>query len=142
MDCPICFIAITKDTGVVTTSCGHSYHFSCIAPWYSKENTCPCCRTAATTTEVMPKVEEEEEEEEDEMEFTRAGLDIWLRARGGSGVSVMPDSVCSEVAGFTQIELNFLSLGNGGRRVTDNEWRWLLLGDDSTAVPDVLNPEE
>jgi len=141
MDCPICLIAITKETGVITTSCGHSYHFSCIASWYAKGNTCPCCRTSPTSTEAMPK----EEEDEEEMEFTRAGLDAWLRARGGTGVSNMPDSVCSEIAGFTQIELNFLALGNGARRVTDNEWRWLLLSHDSTeapAVADVLNPEE
>jgi hypothetical protein len=149
MDCPICFVAITKDTGVVTTSCGHSYHFSCIVPWYSKEKTCPCCRAAATPTEVMPTVQEEEEEE-DEMEFTRAGLDIWLRARGGAGVSTMPESVCSDVAGFTQLELNFLSLGNGGRRVTNSEWNWLLFSHDRNSattvapalVADVLNPEE
>jgi hypothetical protein len=94
MDCPICLNAITKETGLVTTSCGHSYHFSCISSWYAKGKTCPCCRAAPTSTEVVP-----DEEEEPEVEFTRAALNAWLISRGGHGA--VAESVCSELAAFT-----------------------------------------
>jgi hypothetical protein len=150
MDCPICFNAITPETGVMTTSCGHSYHFSCIAGWYAKEETCPCCRAAAKSTEIMPtddeddEDEDEDDEDEDEVEFTRDSLNAWLVSRGGTGQ--INENVCSEVAGFTYVELNFLSLGNGGRKVSGSEWRWLLNGmpveTAASILVDVLNPEE
>jgi hypothetical protein len=43
------------------------------------------------------------------------------------------------------MELNFLSLGNGGRPFTGSEWRWLLAGAETSHMEvtlDVLNPEE
>jgi hypothetical protein len=43
-ECPICYEAINKDTGVSTLACSHSYHLKCIATWLSKNDSCPCCR--------------------------------------------------------------------------------------------------
>ena len=44
MECPICYDAITKESGITTLSCEHSFHLSCIATWIIKCETCPCCR--------------------------------------------------------------------------------------------------
>ena len=44
MECPICYDAITKESGITTLSCEHSFHLSCIATWIIKNETCPCCR--------------------------------------------------------------------------------------------------
>jgi hypothetical protein len=43
-DCPICHDIITKETGITTLSCSHSFHIRCIMQWISIKNTCPCCR--------------------------------------------------------------------------------------------------
>lgn len=43
-ECPICYEAINKDTGVSTLACSHSYHLKCIATWLSNNDSCPCCR--------------------------------------------------------------------------------------------------
>ena len=51
MDCSICFEAITKQTGVATLSCDHSFHFRCIDNWFTQQiwndtpQSCPCCRS-------------------------------------------------------------------------------------------------
>jgi hypothetical protein len=44
MECPICYDAITKGSGITTLSCEHSFHLKCIATWIIKCETCPCCR--------------------------------------------------------------------------------------------------
>ena len=50
MDCSICFETITKQTGIVTLSCEHSYHYRCIDNWFGQQiwndnpQSCPCCR--------------------------------------------------------------------------------------------------
>ena len=135
MDCPICFEAINAQTGIVTTSCSHSFHFACIASWHLKKEkgTCPCCRKEMGPTEDFPDVgdsdedSEYEEEEDEEVEFTRHGLDAFLREQGGSGLTdAMAAVICQEVAGFTSIELNALCVGNGGRELTEEIWNELL----------------
>lgn len=50
-ECPICYEAITKESGVTTLSCSHSYHLKCIAVWILKSETCPCCRKAVSEHE-------------------------------------------------------------------------------------------
>lgn len=93
MDCPICFETITKETGQVTTSCGHSFHFKCLNTWYwqqtqseeSKES-CPCCRKepgeyerASTVTGTIKDAESQEYEEYDsDEEFERENPE-WIR---------------------------------------------------------------
>lgn len=43
-ECPICYEAINKNTGVSTLACSHSYHLKCIATWLTNNDSCPCCR--------------------------------------------------------------------------------------------------
>ena len=165
MDCPICFEAISASTGIVTTSCGHSYHFSCISSWYSKQEvgTCPCCRAEAKPTEAMPVQYEEDEDEdesdyesdEEEIEFTRELLNAWLRKQGGTGLTdSVAEFICPELGAFTRQELQALCFGNGGGLMGDDEWEQLLRGaanarrevwwfvDPQTMVKNVTNPEE
>lgn len=142
MECPICYDDINAQTGVVTTSCGHSYHFSCISHWYTKQEvaSCPCCRKEPGEKEKLPEIqyedeensddEEEEEEEFEEVEFTRAELHAFLQARGGSLSDALALAVCEVVCGLTFTELNFLMLGNCGRALTQDEWNELLQAQD------------
>jgi hypothetical protein len=50
MDCSICFDAINASTGSTTTSCGHTFHFRCLANWSiqkiqaASHQNCPLCR--------------------------------------------------------------------------------------------------
>jgi hypothetical protein len=134
MDCPICFEVINAQTGIVTTSCSHSFHFACISGWYLKQEkgTCPCCRKEMGPTEDFPSEQGEEDSEdseycEEELEFNRADLDAFLRARGGSGLTdAMAEAICQEVAAFTCNELNALLVGNGGRILTEEAWNELI----------------
>jgi hypothetical protein len=48
MDCSICLSAIGADTSSTTTSCGHSFHFDCIAKWSRTSSACPLCRQTFT----------------------------------------------------------------------------------------------
>ena len=147
MECPICYDAITSQTGVVTTSCGHSYHFKCISSWLGTQEagSCPCCRKEMSGTENFPEEaeadaesdDESEEDEPEEVEFTRAELGAFLRARGGCYVERTLDTVCPELCGLTFTELNFLMIGVCGRSLTDAEWdeliEWHESNDESEA---------
>lgn len=44
MECPICFDSVNASTGSTALSCGHTFHFTCIASWLSTTSSCPCCR--------------------------------------------------------------------------------------------------
>jgi len=73
MDCAICMDEINKQTGLVTLSCEHSFHFYCIDEWFYKQlvqgnhQTCPCCRSEGTKLDRCAfDVEEAEEEEDDD----------------------------------------------------------------------------
>ena len=65
MECSICYEEITKDTGKAELSCSHSFHLKCLSQWFTKNESCPCCRHEANDTEKMHFVDEEEEEDED-----------------------------------------------------------------------------
>jgi hypothetical protein len=45
-ECPICYEAVTEDTGSVNLSCKHTFHLRCITDWFAKQSqgSCPCCR--------------------------------------------------------------------------------------------------
>ncbi len=72
MDCPICYESISKETGQVTTSCGHTFHFKCLNTWYyrqiqsndSGQESCPCCRKEPGEFERASLVTESEDDEE------------------------------------------------------------------------------
>ena len=94
MECPICFEAITKETGQMTTSCGHTFHFKCINLWYYRQSkdeegdgkeTCPCCRKepgeferASVSTD--SNYESEDDESEDMSDDDRGEpVSNWVR---------------------------------------------------------------
>ena len=66
--CAICQEGITKATGIVTLSCSHSYHLSCIVTWFMTQDkgSCPYCRQEVGSLENLNKLPEEEHEEEEE----------------------------------------------------------------------------
>lgn len=89
MDCPVCYESITTETGQVTTSCGHTFHFKCLNSWYytqinseSGQESCPCCRKEPGEFERAPLVDddEDESEEEEENQFPNINLETeWVR---------------------------------------------------------------
>ena len=148
MECPICYEAITEETGVVTTSCKHSYHFTCISGWCIKQEkgSCPCCRKEMNEKEDFPAVpyaedadadaeseaEEEEESEYPEVEFTRAQLQAFIASHGGHLTEQMSDAICAVVGVFTHTELNSLLVGNTGQTLSEEEWNRLMERDDNS----------
>jgi hypothetical protein len=70
MECTICFEAIDERTGSATLSCGHIYHFGCLARWILKTQTCPYCRHETNAFETIQQDEEPESESESEYEST------------------------------------------------------------------------
>ena len=74
MDCSICFDAINASTGSTTTSCGHTFHFRCLANWSiqkiqaASHQNCPLCRHEMVESERLPELDEEEEEDEEDEE--------------------------------------------------------------------------
>ena len=68
MDCTICFEPIDERTGSATLSCGHIYHFGCLARWILKTQTCPYCRHQTNSFETI-YADEESEESESESEY-------------------------------------------------------------------------
>lgn len=143
MECPICYEAITEETGVVTTSCKHSYHFTCISGWFIKQEkgSCPCCRKDMSEKEDFPAVPAYPEEEEDsdseesdesdvyEVEFTRRQLQEFIASHGGHLTEQMSDAICSVIGAFTKTELNSLLIGNTGQALTEDAWNQLLHRD-------------
>ena len=141
-ECSICYDAIDVTTGVATLSCSHSFHICCIAGWFAKleKGTCPCCRKEMSALEDLPQAAEAADSDEDddddddsvdEVEFCRADLDAFLRARGGHGLTdAMAAEVCPEFGTFMGTELNALVVGNGGRPLTREEWIELLDDDE------------
>ena len=43
-DCTICFEGIEDPSQLVKTPCGHTFHNSCLTPWFMAKDTCPMCR--------------------------------------------------------------------------------------------------
>lgn len=113
MDCPICFETITTETGQVTTSCGHSFHFKCLNTWYWQQSrqedtkeSCPCCRKEPCDFERASTVEDSEEdyesteyEPDEEMENDNTG---WVQVSPRRWILLRPGEdrlrVLAEVA--------------------------------------------
>jgi len=66
-ECSICFDDITAATGSTTLSCGHVFHFSCIANWFCNQTTektsCCLCRKETGEFEALPFEEADADEE-------------------------------------------------------------------------------
>jgi hypothetical protein len=97
-ECSICYDVIDlKTTGEVKLSCSHSFHFSCIASWFStqEKGSCPCCRkemgdkedfaanaAAGEDDEDDEDEEDEDEDEDDSVSLNKTELMAFLRRNG------------------------------------------------------------
>uniref|UniRef100_A0A6C0L7L1 RING-type domain-containing protein n=1 Tax=viral metagenome TaxID=1070528 RepID=A0A6C0L7L1_9ZZZZ len=79
--CPICQEELNiKESGRVTLSCSHSFHFSCIGTWIATQASsdmhasCPYCRKEMHEKEVFVPLEEEEVETLREPEYVSFNL--------------------------------------------------------------------
>lgn len=77
MECTICLESIDERTGSATLSCGHIYHFGCLARWILKTQSCPYCRHETNTFETIRQ--DEEADTESEYESTAISEDASLR---------------------------------------------------------------
>jgi hypothetical protein len=66
MECTICLESIDERTGSATLSCGHIYHFGCLARWILKTQSCPYCRHETNAFETIRQDEEADAESEHE----------------------------------------------------------------------------
>ena len=67
---------INAQTGSTTTSCGHTFHFRCLANWSiqkiqaASHQNCPLCRHEMVESERLPEPDELDEEDEDDDDYT------------------------------------------------------------------------
>ncbi len=86
MDCTICFEQIDERTGSANLSCGHIFHFGCLARWMLKNETCPYCRHEANTYETIANDECEDDATESDAEsqsIEREHSLRWIRVGPG-----------------------------------------------------------
>jgi hypothetical protein len=114
MDCPICFDAITSETGQVTTSCGHSFHFKCLNHWYyqqlqtdTAQESCPCCRKEPCPYERASTIDDENEtatesfesesiEEEPHLEWVRIAPRRWIISSSEDRLRILAQVAASQ----------------------------------------------
>ena len=95
----------------------------------------------------MPQIQsdedsDEEEEDYEEVEFTRAELDAFLRARGGGLTEALALGICESLCALRLSELNMLMICNCGRAITEDEWNELLDAQDEEEESDDESDEE
>jgi hypothetical protein len=103
MDCSICFETIDEGTGSARLSCGHLYHFGCLARWVLKNKTCPYCRHETNAYETI----QEDNESDDESEYEDAESQSieepslrWIRV--GPGHWRIFDDAVAQVSDFSE----------------------------------------
>lgn len=119
MSCSICLNDITRETGVATLACGHSFHISCIAKWSStpETSTCPMCRHRLgemESTAPLPTIAEGEEDEETEVVISRYSLEALLRMFGASAESANLIDIMfpgQDPISLSRMEMNTLAVG-------------------------------
>ena len=119
MSCSICLNDITRDTGVATLACSHSFHISCIAKWSStpETSTCPMCRHRLgemESTAPLPTIAEGEEDEETEVVISRYSLEALLRMFGASAESANLIDIMfpgQDPISLSRMDMNTLAVG-------------------------------
>ena len=132
--CPICYDDISSDTGRTVLSCAHEFHLFCIASWFIQcdESSCPCCRKTMGKLEDLPTEDESDddtlsyESEEDSTYFTYAELNVFLRSKGGRGITMSTWLAMHPTDGqvvFTRsADLDLFVCGNGAQSLTADDW--------------------
>lgn len=49
--CAVCLDCVLPSHVKTSLPCGHSYHYSCIASWLKRSETCPECRGESPTSD-------------------------------------------------------------------------------------------
>ena len=83
--------AIDASTSSARMTCGHTFHFGCVATWANTNPSCPLCRHSFGETETIQRREPESPFEYDENGFTR--LRIITQGLGGTGQRGMMDAI-------------------------------------------------
>ena len=81
-ECSICLKDITQN--LITTTCGHKYHLTCLKTWVSQRETCPMCR-AYVPAEIEPNVPQADLPTGRILiwhESVRVSAEIWKAANG------------------------------------------------------------
>lgn len=66
MICSVCLVAAAENDEIVSTTCGHCYHKTCIEKWLQKSNICPSClRPTATSTLIKLFIEFSDDNSDD-----------------------------------------------------------------------------
>ncbi len=81
MECSICMNAIDASTSSARMTCGHSFHFGCVATWANTNPSCPLCRHSFGETEAIQRPEPEPILDENGMSRLR----IITQGLGGTG---------------------------------------------------------
>jgi hypothetical protein len=161
-DCTICFAAVNTETGHTTLSCGHTFHFRCISAWFYAQETdssCPCCRHKVGDLENVvwqedvagddedSEYEGEDEDEEDaelyalpntSLALTTKMLDDFLKSQGGTGITETQWVALygqREFASFGRSELSRMSLLQGGRELTLDEYDEMIAAQNVDRPP-------
>ena len=158
-ECPVCYEEINASTGVVTLSCTHSYHFSCISSWFLKndKSNCPCCRKEMLPIEdFVPNKEDssEDEDDEDDDDDDDQGDDILFLTPQGM-IDLLADHGCyiprtaseGSPVSYNMQQFNQICVMGGGRAMTEDEWNQAIdaqvedSDDESVAPMPPINTE-
>lgn len=68
-DCSICYNPLAEEKDIISTSCAHTFHTSCLSAWVKIKPSCPMCRSTvisiggvdANTSECKIEILEETE---------------------------------------------------------------------------------
>ena len=160
-ECSICYENIVSaETGEVKLACSHSFHFACIAKWFSSQEkgSCPNCRKQVSEKEdfapvVSDEDEEDEEDEDDDEEsegervitLNRSEMNTLLQKYGnaervyGAQWEAMCDAFADATPNFpneTRIEFSFSELNyflaiSVWETLTQDTWATLLERDET-----------
>ena len=146
-ECPVCYDEINASTGVVTLSCSHSYHFSCISAWFLKneKSNCPCCRKEMLPIEDFVPNEDEDNSDDDEDDEDQDEDVLFLTPQGmidllaSHGCYIPRTASEGPPISYNLEQFNQICQLNGGRAMTEDEWVHTienqLDSDDESVAP-------
>ena len=102
MDCSICLEKVDETTGSATLSCGHLFHFGCLARWILKNETCPYCRHQTNAFESIQESDDEETLSDDESQSIEQAPSLrWIRVGPGHW-RIFEDAVVHQIPDYDE----------------------------------------